>query len=198
LQGERIGGRMETTQRPVTRRRFTIHDYHRMAEAGILSEDDRVELIGGEILEMAPIGGRHAKCVTELLRVLTSLVGEDIRVSPQNPVRLGEHWEPQPDIAVLRVGERYRAGELPEPEDVLLLIEVSDTSLAYDREVKLPLYARSGIPEVWIVDLEAGIIERHTEPSADGYGLVRRAGRGSSLQSEALPELVVSVDSILA
>src|SRR5829696_2597283 len=100
-----------------------------MAEAGILHEDDRVELIGGEILEMSPIGGRHAKCVTELTRVLVCLVGDEVRVSPQNPVKLDEHEEPQPDVAVLGAGERYQAGALPTPEDVLLLIEVADTSL---------------------------------------------------------------------
>ena len=179
------------------RRRFTVHDYHRMAEAGILHEDDRVELIGGEIVEMSPIGGRHAKCVTELTRALISLVGEDMRVSPQNPIKLDEHEEPQPDVAVLRTGERYQAGALPTPEDVLLLIEVSDTSLAYDRTVKLPLYARSGIAEVWLVDLNANVIERHTEPSENDYRLVRRAGRGEALESVALPTLAFTVDVAL-
>jgi Uma2 family endonuclease len=191
---------METQSREqveVTRRRFTVHEYHRMAEAGILHEDDRVELMGGEITEMNPIGGRHAKCVTELVRVLAPLVGEGARVSPQNPVKLDENWEPQPDVAVLRAGERYEAGELPEPEDVLLLIEVADTSLAYDRYVKLPLYARVGIAEVWLVDLNAHVIERHTEPAPDGYRLVRRAGRGDTLASEILPDLVVPVDAAL-
>jgi Uma2 family endonuclease len=118
-------------------------------------------------------------------------------VSPQNPVKLDENWEPQPDVAVLRAGERYEAGELPEPEDVLLLIEVADTSLAYDRYVKLPLYARVGIAEVWLVDLNAHVIERHTEPAPDGYRLVRRAGRGDTLASEILPDLVVPVDAAL-
>ncbi|MBA2713786.1 MAG: Uma2 family endonuclease [Rubrobacteraceae bacterium] len=168
-----------------------------MAEAGILHEDDRVELIGGEIVEMNPIGGRHAKCVTELTRVLISLVGDDVRVSPQNPVKLDDHEEPQPDVAVLRTGERYQAGALPTPEDVLLLIEVSDTSLAYDREVKLPLYASSGIAEVWLVDLKGGIIERYSEPSEEGYRLVRRAGRGETLESAVLPALIVPVNIAL-
>lgn len=182
----------------VTRRRFTVQEYHGMAEAGILHEDDRVELMGGEIVEMSPIGGRHAKCVTELLRALTALVGEGVRVSPQNPVKLDEYWEPQPDVAVLRASERYMVGELPEPEDVLLLIEVSDTTLAYDRDIKLPLYARFGIPEAWIVDLTSGTIERHTEPSEGGYDLVRRARRGASVESEALPGLSVPVDDVIA
>lgn len=190
---------METQTRVGARttRRFTVDEYHRMAEVGILHEDDRVELIGGEIVEMSPIGGRHAKCVTELTRVLVSLVGDDVRVSPQNPVKLDQDEEPQPDVAVLRAGERYRAGALPAPEDVLVLIEVADTSLAYDREDKLPLYARFEIAEVWIVDLNANIIERYTEPSENGYRLVRRAGRGEALESAVLPALVVPVDLAL-
>lgn len=162
-----------------------------MAEAWILHEDDRVELLEGEIVEMSPVGGRHARCVTELTRELISLVGEDVRVSPQNPVRLDEHQEPQPDVAVLRAGERYQAGELPEPEDVLLLIEVTDTSLASDRDVKLPLCARAGIAEVWLVDLNVDLIERHTEPSENGYRLLRRAGRGETLESVVLPTLTL-------
>lgn len=190
---------METaqTQEVARRRRFTVHEYHRMAEAGILHEDDRVELIEGEIVEMSPIGGRHAKCVIELMRLLVPVVGEEARVSPQNPVRLGDYGEPQPDIAVLRISERYRAGELSESEDVLLLVEVSDTSLRYDREIKLPLYARAVVREVWIVDLANEAIERHTEPTGDGYRLTERARRGETLRSKALPELVVPVDALL-
>jgi Uma2 family endonuclease len=185
------------TQEVARRRRFTVHEYHRMAEAGILHEDDRVELIEGEIVEMSPIGGRHAKCVIELMRLLVPVVGEEARVSPQNPVRLGDYGEPQPDIAVLRISERYRAGELSESEDVLLLVEVSDTSLRYDREIKLPLYARAVVREVWIVDLANEAIERHTEPTGDGYRLTERARRGETLRSKALPELVVPVDALL-
>ncbi len=191
---------MQTPTKADTRirqRRFTVDEFHRMAVAGILHEDDRVELIGGEIVEMSPIGGRHAKCVTELTRVLLSLVGEDVRVSPQNPVRLDEHEEPQPDVAVLRAGERYQAGALPTPEDVLLVIEVADTSLSYDRQVKVPLYARYGIAEVWLVDLNASVIERYTEPYENGYRLLRRAGRGETLESVVLPALTLPVDAAL-
>jgi Uma2 family endonuclease len=198
---EHIGGPVQTQTKAETQirqRRFTVDEFHRMAEAGILHEDDRVELIAGEIVEMSPIGGRHAKCVTELTRVLTSLVGEDMRVSPQNPVELDEHEEPQPDVAVRRAGERYRAGALPIPEDIVLLIEVADTSLTFDRDVKLPLYARSGIEEVWLVDLNASVIERHTEPSESGYRLLRRSGRGETLKSTVLSGLAVAVDAVLS
>ena len=182
-------------QAQVTRRRFTVHEYHRMAEAGILHEDDRVELIEGEIVEMNPIGSRHATCVRTLNRLLNRQVGDDLLVDVQNPVRLDENGEPQPDLAVIRTRD-YRES-LPKPEDVLLLIEVSDTTLAYERGIKLPLYARKGVREAWIVDLNAGAVERNTEPSGDGYRLTARAGRGEALASAAVPEVVITVDAVL-
>ena len=174
----------------VKRWRFTVHDYHRMGEAGILHEDDRVELIEGELVGMTPIGGRHATCVRELNRLLSKKVSDEMRVDVQNPIRSGERSEPQPDLAVIRAQEYGET--LPGPENVLLLIEVSDTALAYDRNVKLPLYARAGVREVWIVDLPDETIERHTEPSADGYGSTKRARRAEALESVALP-----VDDVL-
>ncbi len=188
---------METKTQEIARRRFTVHEYHRMAEVGILHEDDRVELIEGDIVEMNPIGGRHAFCVNELNRILVPLVGNEATISIQNPVRLGDYYEPQPDVAVLRPSERYRAGDLPIPDDVLLLIEVSDTTLSYDRNVKLELYARAGIPEVFIVDLPGEAIERYNEPSGNGYRRTERARSGETLASEALPSVVLPVDAVV-
>ena len=187
---------MGTKAQEIIRRRFTVHDYHRMGEAGILHEDDRVELIEGEIVEMAAIGTRHFTCVNGLTRLLVRGVGDAAIVSVQNPVRLDEHTEPQPDLSVLRVRD-YRES-LPLPDDVLLLIEVSDTTLAYDRGVKLPLYARAGIREVWIVDLAGEVIERHTDPSAGGYRGFERARRGEKIESAALPELAFRVEAVIA
>jgi len=186
---------VETKAQEIVRRRFTVHDYHRMGEAGILHEDDRVELIEGEIVEMAAIGTRHFTCVNQLNRLLVRGVGDAAIVSVQNPVRLDEHTEPQPDLTVLRVRD-YRES-LPMPEDVLLLIEVSDTTLAYDRGVKLPLYARAGIREVWIVDLVGEVIERHTDPSADGYRGFNKVRRGGKIESAVLPELAFHVETVL-
>jgi Uma2 family endonuclease len=186
---------VDTTTQEVTRRRFTVHEYHRMGEVGILHEDDRVELIEGEIVEMASIGTRHFTCVNGLTRLLVRGVGDAAIVSVQNPVRLDERTEPQPDLGVLRVRD-YRES-LPMPEDVLFLIEVSDTTLSYDRGVKLPLYARAGIPEVWIVDLASELIERHTVPSANGYRSFLRAQRGETIEPAALPELAIRVDAVL-
>ncbi len=186
---------MDTKTQEITRRRFTVHEYHRMGEAGILHEDDRVELIEGEIVEMAAIGTRHFSCVNGLTRLLVRGVGDAAIVSVQNPVRLDERTEPQPDLAVLRVRD-YRES-LPMPEDVLLLIEVSDTMLRYDRGVKLPLYARVGIREVWVVDLAGEIIERHTDPSGNTYRGLEQARRGEKIESATLPELTLGVDAVL-
>ena len=174
-----------------TRRRFTVHDYHRMGESGILSEDDRTELIDGEIVQMTPIGGRHAACVNELTRILVGAVGRDAVVSVQNPIRLDDFHEPQPDLAVLRRREDYRSGRLPGSDDVVLLIEVADTTLRYDRGVKLPLYARAGIPEVWLVDLGGGILERHIESGGAGFAVVDRAEGDQTLHSTALVGLAL-------
>jgi Uma2 family endonuclease len=186
---------VESRRQQLTRWRFTVHDYHRMGEAGILHEDDRVELIEGELVEMTAIGTRHFSCVNRLNRLLVMNVGDEAIVSVQNPVRLNEYNEPQPDLAVIRPRD-YRES-LPEPDDVLLLIEVSDTTLAYDRGVKLPLYVRAGIREVWIVDLAGETIGRHTDPSGEGYRRADRLPRGQTLESISLPDLTPSVDEVL-
>lgn len=175
--------------------RFTVTDYHQMAEVGILTEDDRVELIDGEILEMSPIGGRHVACINRLNRLLVQRLGDDGVVSIQNPVRLDEHNEPEPDVTVIRA--RDYGDDLPTAGDVLLLIEVADTSLRYDRRRKLPLYATAGIPESWVVDLQGETIERHSNPVAGRYSLTVRAGRGEEIESLAVPGLTLKADEVL-
>lgn len=182
----------------IKRHRFTIEEYHRMAEAGLLSEDDRVELIEGEIIEMAPIGSRHHACVMRLDELLRrpGVPGGYI-VSVQGPVRLDEGNEVQPDLALLRRRSDFYAGELPDPGDVLLVIEVSETTLAYDRDVKLPRYARAGVPEVWIVDLEGRRLKSHSAPSAEGYRVSREFGPGEQARSASLEDLSLPVDEIL-
>jgi len=179
------------------RRGFTVEEYHRMAQAGILTEDDRVELIEGEIITMTPIGSRHAACVDRLTRLLSAHAGREAIVRVQNPIRLGERSEPQPDLALLRFRSDFYASRHPGPEDVLLVVEVAETSADVDREVKLPLYARSGIAEAWLVDLAGGQIEVERRPTPRGYGEVERFGRGSRVRSRALPDLDVAADEIL-
>ena len=152
-------------QRAINRHRFTVEEYHKMGEAGIFGEDDRVELIDGEVVEMTPIGWRHANCVNDLNMLLVRFAGERYVVSVQNPLTISEHGEPQPDLVLLK---RRPHGRLPAPGDVALVIEVSDTTLSYDRDVKLPRYGRAGLAEVWIVDLEGRRVELHSAPSAEG------------------------------
>ena len=179
------------------RRLLTVDEYHRMGEAGILTEDDRVELIEGELVAMAPIGSEHAAASNSLTRMLVLAVGDRGIVAVGNPVRLNRHSEPQPDFSVLRPRDDYRK-TLPRPEDTMLAVEVANTSLDYDRKVKLALYARSGIPEVWIVNLAAEEVEVYRSPVADNYTSVARAGRADSLAIQALPGTAVAVAGIVA
>jgi Uma2 family endonuclease len=179
-------------------RLFTVKDYYRMAEAGIFHEDDRVELIEGEIVEMTPIGSWHASVVDVLNNLLVrklSPASGIVRV--QSPIHLHDLSEPQPDVSVLKPRpDRYRAAH-PGPEDLLLIIEVADSSVDYDRVVKLPLYARSGIPEVWIVYREAEAIEIHRQASGEGFREVRRALRGETISPAALPDVWLEVGEVL-
>jgi Uma2 family endonuclease len=178
------------------RRKFTVDEYHRMAEAGILGEDDRVELIDGEIVQVSPIGSTHAACVARLNMLLSPLQARGI-VWVQNPIRLGDYAEPEPDVAVLRPRGDFYAGAHPGPQDVLLIVEVAETSADRDRAVKVPLYARWGIREVWLVDLERSRIEVYRSPSPRGYQDTRVAGRGEQLSPAALPDFSVSSDDVL-
>lgn len=178
------------------KRHFTVEEYHRMAQAGILSEDDRVELVEGEIVEMVPIGSRHAACVGRLTALFSAAQTGGI-VWVQNPIRLGEHSEPQPDLTLLRPrGDFYASGH-PGPQDVLLVVEVAETSADADREVKVPLYARAGVLEAWVVDLHGEVVEVYRKPSPEGYLEVQRVRKDQSLSVEAFPDLSLSVDEIL-
>lgn len=181
----------------VLKRRFTVEEYYKMAEAGILSEDDRVELLDGEIVEMTPIGSSHAATVDRLTRLFSRLVGEAAFVRVQSPIRLSEHSEPQPDLALLKPRPDFYAPAHPGPEDVLLVVEVAETSVGIDRKLKIPLYAKAGISEVWLVDLDEERIEVYLNPSSKGYGDVQRLRRGRGLAPQALPNLKISVSDIL-
>ena len=181
----------------VQRRRFTADEYHRLAEVGILHEDDRVELIEGEIILMAPIGLRHAACVGRLTRELTLALGRRAFLWPQNPVRLFPDTEPQPDVVILRQRADDYAHAPAQPNDVLLLVEVADTSYRYDRRVKLPLYARSGVPEFWIVDLTHDVVEIHRDRQTGNYATTTRVGRGGVVAPAAFADIVLAVDAIL-
>lgn len=178
---------------------FTTGDYHQMVRSGILREDARVELVEGEVKDMAPIGARHAACVTALTELFYRQMGARTAVVwVQNPLGLGEYSEPQPDVTLLRWRpDRYRGGE-PGPDDVLLLIEVADTTLLYDRNVKVPRYARAGIPEVWVVDLSADSVIVHREPGPQGYHAVSVLRGDDMLAPQTLPGVAMRVTDILS
>jgi Uma2 family endonuclease len=182
----------------IARRMFTVDDYYRMAEAGILHEDDRVELIRGEIVEMPPIGAGHASVVRRLQHLLQrKLLEGAATLSVQNPVRLDQSSEPEPDIALLRWRDDYYGDRHPVPEDVLLLIEVADSSVEYDRETKLVLYAQAGISEYWIVDIRSDSVEVYKELDEAGYQSKRIAGRDETLVPANLSHLSITVADIL-
>ncbi|MGI8550643.1 MAG: Uma2 family endonuclease [Dehalococcoidia bacterium] len=177
--------------------KLSADQYQRMGEVGILHEDDRVELLGGELYEMLPIGKWHNGKVNRLNRRLDRNVGERAIVQAQGSFRLSADTEPEPDILVLRFRSDFYESAPAGPEDVLLLIEVADTSLAYDRDVKLPLYARAGIPEVWIVNRDAARIEVYREPHGGVYRSVTMVERGGSVTPLAFPDLTIPVSDIL-
>src|SRR5207237_1757760 len=149
--------------------RFTVDEYHRRGEVGIFSEDDRVELLAGEIVEMSPLGPLHAGTVDRLTALFASRLGAEVIVRVQNPLLLRtEDSEPQPDVVLLRLRTDFYARSHPEAQDVYLVIEVADTSMVTDREVKLPIYARAGVPEVWLLDVAAQRVEVHRHPTPAG------------------------------
>ncbi len=165
-----------------------------MAGAGLFGEDDRVELVEGEIIDMAPVGSRHAACVARLTRLLVRRLGEEAIISVRSPVRMGDLSEPQPDLAVLVPRDDFYSAALPGPADVLLVVEVSDTTVAWDRGVKIPMYGRAGVAEAWVVDVSSEVIDAWTEPGPDGYAMARQAVRGDELD---VAGVTVGVEEIL-
>lgn len=182
---------------PPRRWRFTADQYQRMGEVGIFRKEDRVELLEGEIYEMTPIGSWHNGSVSAANMTLTGRLSGRAIVQVQGSFRLFPDAEPEPDLLVLRFRPDFYRTVLAGPEDVLLLIEVADTSLAYDRDFKLPLYARAGIPEVWIVNRGEDRIEVYREPRGGRYETVTMHERGSSVAPLAFPDMSVRVEDIL-
>lgn len=185
----------EPEPQPV-RHRFTADQYERMAEVGVLRPEDHVELIEGEIIRMAPMGDPHALCVSRLLNRLPRLLPDSVHLRVQCPVRLSDTTEPEPDLVVvgMPVEECLRH---PRPEDIRLVIEVAGSSLPFDRRLKLPLYARAGIPEVWIVNLGAGRIEIGRRPEAGRFALSTVVDREGTVRCESVPEIVLAAADIL-
>ncbi len=168
-----------------------------MAAAGIFGEDDRVELLDGEIIEMTPIRRRHAGCVNRLARLLAGRLQDLAVLSVQNPVRLDPYSEPQPDLALLRPRPDDYAGSHPGPSDILLIIEVADTSAGWDRRRKVPVYAAAGVPECWLADLAAETLEVSRQPEAGAYREVWALRPGEAVVPAAFPDVVLEVADLL-
>ena len=180
----------------LARHRLTVDGYYRMAEAGILPPEQRTELIDGEIIDMASIGSRHAAMVRRLGLLIDTAASGRLEVRSQNPIRLGLHSEPEPDLLVVVWRSDFYALAHPTPADTKLLIEVADSTLRYDLQIKLPLYARHGVPEVWIIDLEGGQLLRHRQPQGETYILVDVLTRPGVLVPDAAPELAIDLSGL--
>jgi len=165
---------------------FSVEEYHQLVERGFLSEDSAVELIEGEVVRMSPIGSRHAGIVNRSSTYLNRVLGDVVVVSVQNPIHLSDVSEPQPDIALLRPRDDFYSNSHPGPGDILVVIEVADESLRFDRTVKLPLYARARIPQVWLIDLQKNVVEIHSKPKSGRYQKNVSLKRGDGL---VIPEL---------
>lgn len=168
-----------------------------MLKKGILSEDERIELIGGDIINMTPIGSQHVACVNRMNLWFVKNLGERAIIQVQSPIQIGQHSEPQPDIAILEPVSDFYASHLPQAKDILLIVEVADTSLEYDREVKIPLYARAGIGETWLVNLPEQYITVYTEPSESDYEVAKKFTKAKVLSSSIIPDLKVSVQELI-
>ena len=178
------------------RLRFSVDEYYKMIELGMLKDYEKAEIIDGELIQQMTIGDKHASVVNILNRFFIKNVSDSILVSVQNPLRISDYNEPEPDI-VLSDLTKYDGKRHPRPEEVILVVEVSDATLKYDRDVKLPLYAESGIKEVWIINLKKNIVEIHQNPFNDIYQTVKIYKSGETIDLPSFPDLKLKVDEIL-
>ena len=179
------------------RRKFTVEEYHNFIESGVFKPEERIELWEGEFIEMSPIGKRHAGTVSALSDILKDFLGKRVLVWSQNPVVLNDFSEPQPDVCLLKRREDFYRNESATATDVLIAMEVADSTVKYDREIKFPRYAENGIAEAWLIDLENDRVEIHTQPTVKGYKLVKILHRGDIAESTIFAEIKISVDDIL-
>ncbi len=186
---------MMTTQ--LIKRLFTVKEYHQMIESGILTKDDRVELIRGEIVQMAAVGRRHTSHVKRLTELFYISLLSRVTIGVQDPVELDDRSEPEPDISLLRRRDDFYELGHPQSEDILLIVEVADTTAETDRNIKIPLYAEAGIAEVWLVDINEQCVVVYREPSQSGYQNIQRFQRGQTLFILAFPDIEIPVDAVL-
>ena len=181
----------------ITKRRFTADEYHGMVQAGILREGDPVELIDGQVVVMHAINPRHNACVAHATRAFVRAAGDEAIVLPQGSVRLDLYYEPEPDLVLLRPRADFYASRHAAPGDILLVLEVADTSLEYDRDVKAPVYAAAGIPEYWLADLNENVVWRYRSPERRSYRSVEPHYRGQTLAPQLLGSCTLAVDVLL-
>lgn len=187
---------LQSTLPQPRRLRFTVDEYYKMIELGMLKDYEKAEIIEGELIQKMPIGDRHASVVNSLTRIFIKNLSDDVLVSIQNPIRISDFNEPEPDI-VLADLTKFDGKRHPRPAETLVVVEVSDSTLKYDRDTKLSLYAEAGIPEVWIVNLKNDIIEVHQNLNIGIYQLTKIYKRGETVKSSVLPKLKIEVDKIL-
>jgi Uma2 family endonuclease len=180
-----------------TKKLFTVDEYYRMAEAGILKPEDRVELIDGEIIEMSPIGHRHFGAMNRAMRVFSSAFGNRVQVSVQGPLRLNDRTEPEPDVVLLKPRADDYSSKFPTADDAFLVLEIADTSLSYDRKVKVPRYAAAGVPEVWIENLKDDVLLVYRNPVGAAYSTSLVLSRGESVSLMTLPDVVFLIENLL-
>ncbi len=192
-----VSGRNKNMSAQLEKRHFNVDEYYRMARAGVLKPDDRLELIEGEIIKMAPIGSPHAACVSRLNDLFSNLDKRKTMVRVQNPIRLDDFSEPVPDLVLLKPRKDYYASRHPIPSDIVLVIEVADTSIHSDRHVKIPLYARALIPEVWLVNLPRKVIEVYSEPIDGAYRRSHKYKNGETIVAGSISGLNLKVADIL-
>ncbi len=174
---------------------WTVEDYHRLVDAGILEEDSPVELLNGQILLMSPSKDLHASCIDRLDELFRDLLGKSVIVRVQSPIVIDEYSEPEPDLSILRRKENFYADGHPGPKDIHLVVEVSDTTLAKDQNIKKPVYAAAGIAEYWIINLPEQQLEQYLNPFGNDYQLAHIYKAGQTLESALLGS--VPVDDVL-
>ncbi len=180
------------------RKKFSVGQYHQMIESGILTDQDRIELIQGELIEMSPIGRQHAACVDRVTELLIRKLGQRAIVRVQNPIQLSDTSEPQPDFAILQRRSDFYAEGHPQPNDIFALVEVSDSTVEFDRTVKVPLYAQNYITEVWILDLSTTTVAIYQEPALNEYQQLQTFHSGQMLAFQAFPDTQFTVDQLVA
>ncbi len=178
------------------RRLLTVDEFYKMAEAGILTENDRVELINGELVKMAPIGSKHAAMVVQLDRIFSRHENERYIISAQNPLCINQYTELHPDLMILKPKDDLYSSVLPSPQDLFLIIEVSESSLDKDQTIKVPLYAQNDVPEVWIVNLKNKTLEVYREPSPNGYASVSTLDQSQTVSPLSFPDIQLPIRDI--